>query len=199
MDKSNLTRDPQRTLYLRERGLSHVRWQATLATAGMITGAVGCVVPIVFVITSTAEAPVLAVAGLIAFGMGSACYEAWRLRRRRMGEIITIESITPLVEAWRAGLEISHHDRDTLHQVKEMLFAITARYRQEADTWRARGREEKGAALTALLRDLEQAKSLVDEGFGKGEREIRPNPSGHLEVAAAPLDSGREYKTGLED
>jgi hypothetical protein len=54
------------------------------------------------------------------------------------------------------------------------------------------------AAYGALLIDLEDAKKLIDSGFARQEREIRPAPTTELQIEPAPLDQQNPKLSGLE-
>lgn len=204
MDENKLTHDLSRDLYgalaLREKGIQLVKWEATKGGAMMAFGGAACVLPLI--VTSYYvgfELPALAVASIMSIGLARACHGGWRVHRRRLGELEIINVITPLVTTWREGREINSRDRDHLHQFKELLFAQVVRYREEADEWRKKGRVDKGAAYTALLIELEDAKKLLDGGFVRREREIRPPATpAELIIEPAPLDRESGKTSGLE-
>lgn len=199
MSNNNLTRDLYQALSMRERGIKLVKWEATKAGAGMAFTGTACLAPLVVVFYFAGfELPMLAVASVMTGALGKACFQGWRVHRRRLGELDIIQAIIPLVETWRGGREISSRDRDQLHQIKELLFAQIVRYREEADSWRVKGRADKGAAYTALLLDLEDAKKLMDSGFVREEQEIRPKTPAKLEIEAMPLDQQKPKTSGLE-
>ncbi|HKX33254.1 MAG TPA: hypothetical protein VJ302_36595 [Blastocatellia bacterium] len=200
---------PQRSDALRERGLRIVRWQGTKAAIKLTAGLAGTMGPtilgaylfVTFMFPGAVVIAWIATSIALIYEAVSLWEPAWKetgelLRRRQ--EIRVIRAIAPLVERYRAGQSIDRQDRFALHQLRELILAQITRYRVEADDWRTRGRIRKGAAITALLLDLEDAQKLLSEGFARSERELRPVEPARLEIEAPPLERKQSAKTGME-